>query len=121
MEILQLILTTVGGALIALVGSMLYFKPKLKQAQAEASKAETEADKQQFGFMLERIEQLERLYKEQGTALDDYRKRLFKMDEELVEKNKRIVRLEAENKELTNKVNSLQKEVEAYKTINKNR
>lgn len=121
MEILKLIISTLGGALIAFAGSLLYFRPKLKQAMADASKAETEADKQQFGFMLERISQLERLYKDQGATLDECRKRLLKMDDELIAKDQRILRLEAENKEMTAKVDSLQKELEAYRVISSNR
>ena len=111
----DIILPAVGGSLTTLVGSIAYFRPQLKQAQAGALKAETEASDARFDFMVKRIDALERLYGEQGEMLDKFRTKQLSLESELQDKNRRIVQLEAENKALTQKVEQLEIEVQSYK------
>lgn len=117
MEWLELVLGALGGSLTAFIGSVLYFRPRLKEAKANASKADTEAADAKLNFLLGRIESAERLYKQQGDMLDSVREKVLLLGQELQEKNQRIMLLESENKTLTSKVNKLEKEIAAYKTI----
>ena len=117
MEWLEIVLGALGGSLTAFIGSILYFRPKLKEAKANANKADTEAADARLNSLLGRIESAEKLYKQQGEMLDSVREKVLQLGQELQEKNQRIVLLESENKTLTTKVNQLEKEVAAYKTI----
>ena len=117
MEWLNIIITAIGGSITGLIGSILYFRPKLHEAKAGASKAETEASDAKVKYLIERVESVEKLYAQQGVALDEVRAKVLLLTSEVQEREQRIVQLEAENKDLRQKVDFLAKEVEAYRTI----
>lgn len=117
MEWIELVLTALGGSITGLIGSIVYFRPKLKEVQAGASKAETEASDAKVKYLIERVESVEKLYNEQGQALDEVRKKVLSLTNDVQEREQRIVQLEAENKALKTQVDRLEKEVEAYKII----
>ena len=114
----DIILPAIGGSVTGLVGSIAYFRPKLKEAKAGASMAETQASNAAFESLVMRIDGLEKLYKEQGDLLDGFRRKQLTLETELQDKNRRIVQLEAENKELKAKVNQLEIEVQSSKMAN---
>ena len=117
MEILKLILTTVGGGLITFFGSILYFRPKLKEAKAEAKKKEAEAQNYIYDSLVERLNLMEKQYAELNKVVDEQRGEILKLSQDKFDSEKRIVKLESENKELREQVDQLTKEVEAYRTI----
>lgn len=110
MEWVNLILAAIGGSVTSVVGSIFYFRPKLKELQAGASKAQTEADDARLNYLMQRIESSEKLYTEQGKALDDLRKKQLQLETELHEKNKRITLVETENRALNEKISALESE-----------
>jgi len=91
---------------------MFYFRPKLKAAKAEASKAETEAKKERHDYLMERVNSMEELYKKQGDALDEVRQEVINLKKEA------MVREQVVN-ELTTEVASLKTENQALKEENK--
>lgn len=119
-----------SGGVLGGLGGMFYFRPKLKEAKAGASKAETEAKKERNEYLLGRIESMERLYKQQGDMLDEVRKQVLSLKEEalnreqvitdLKEDNRKLAHnvdtLKSENKSLSEKVAKLENEVKAYKS-----
>lgn len=115
MEWLQLLLTAIGGSVTGLIGSIVYFRPKLKEVKADASKAETEASDAKVKYLIERVESVEKLYAQQGLVLDEVRQKVLTLTREVQERDQRIVQLETENKALKTQVDRLEKEVEAYK------
>lgn len=117
MEWLDSIVGALGGGLITILGSVVYFKPKLRAAKAEASKAETEANGLAYAGLVERINSLEDMYKKQGDILDSEREDRLAKVKENYELKTRVAQLEAENKAITARLESLSKEVEAYKTL----
>lgn len=84
-------------------------RPKLKTAQADASKSEVEAGGAKFDYLLKRLESVEQLYKTQGEAFDQLRSEYLSLKKDVLEKDKRIVSLERENKVLKDKVENLEK------------
>ena len=100
-----------------MVGSIVYFRPKLKQARADAKKAETEASAMEYSHLLERINTMEEMYQKQGEALDELRNQLLRKGQENFELQQRIIQVEAENAELKIEVNKLREDVNAYKTL----
>ncbi len=104
-----------GGSLIAGIGSILYFRPRLSEAKSTASKAETEADKARYDYLVERIESTEKLFALQGEELNDVREKLIAMGKELTLKERKIAQLEVENKALSDKVAILEKRLNERK------
>lgn len=121
MDWFSTIVSAIIGILGALSGCIIYYRPKLKEAQALAKKTEVEADSARMEYLVDRIDRIERLYGEQGKILDETREKMMKMGAELVAKDEKINKLEAENKTLTSKVEALEKQVKAYKTITKSK
>lgn len=117
MDWLELLTGLAGGGLTGTIGSILYFRPKLKEATASASKSETEAKDAKHDYLEKRIESMEKMYNEQGAVLDSLRQDVLKLGEEKFANERRIVQLEAENKALMQKVGKLEKEIEAYKVL----
>ena len=117
MEWVELILTAIGGSITGLVGSIFYFRPKLKQAKADAAMKETESQNFMYDSLVNRINSMDELMKQQNETISGLRGEILKLGEEKFANEKRIVQLEAENKALTEKVARLEKEVNAYKTI----
>lgn len=119
MEWIDSIVGALGGGLLAIVSSIFYFKPKLKEARAEASKAETEASSAEYAHLLERIKTMEEMYEKQGHTIDELREKVLELGKEKLERDLKIVQLEKDNQLLTKKVDELTKEVEAYRVIAK--
>lgn len=117
MQWLDYVLTAIGGSLTALIGSIFYFRPKLKAAKADASMKEVESQNYQYQSLLDRINSMEKLYGDQSQIIEELRKEIIKLSAEKFSNEKRIIQLESENKALTGKVNQLEREVNAYKTI----
>lgn len=115
MEWVQIIVSALGGGLMTVLGSILYFRPKLKEAQASAKIAETEAEKKNHDYLLERIESMERLFNEQGLALDKLRMSMITLSEEKQRSDERVFQLEAENRTLKHKVECLEHEISTYR------
>lgn len=115
MEWLELILTAIGGSVTGLVGSIFYFRPKLKQAKADAAMKETESENFMYESLVNRINSMDELMKQQNDTIAELRGEVLRLGEEKFANEKRIVQLEAENKSLTEKVARLEKEVQEYK------
>lgn len=93
------------------------YEAKAQQAKVEAEKAETEAKDARHDYLVKRIESMEEMYNKQGLILDGLREKVLQLGEEKMQNEHRIKQLETENKELAAKVERLEAEVEAYKTI----
>lgn len=119
MEWIEAIVGAIGGGLITLVSTIFYFKPKLKEARADASKAETEASAAEYAHLLERIKTMEEMYQKQGEIVDELRSQVLALGRDKLERDLKIVQLENDNKALTKKVDELTREVEAYKVLTK--
>ena len=119
MEWFEAIVGALGGGILTFVGSVIYFQPKLKEAKAEASKAETEASAAEYAHLIERIKTMEEMYQRQGEIIDDLRAKVLELGQEKLERDEKIIKLEQDNKALTRKVDELTKEVEAYRVIAK--
>ena len=117
MEWFQAIIGALGGSLLAVAGSIVYFRPRLKEAKATASKAETEASVAEYSHLLDRIRTMEELCKRQGGVIDELRHELLKLGQEKFQSDQRVIALEKENELLMKRVDELATEVEAYKYI----
>lgn len=124
MDWIGYLLTAMGGSVTALVGSIIYFRPKLKEAQASADMKEVEAQNFLYDSLMNRVNSIEKMYNEQGEIINrqnviiaELRSEIIKMSEEKFSSEKRMLQLEAENKEFRSKVDQLEKEVSAYRTI----
>lgn len=117
MDWLDSIIGAVGGGLLTVVGSIVYFRPKLKEAKAEADKAETEASVAKYTHLLERIREMEELYKQQGETIDALRREILEISDAKFLSDQRVQTLERENERLVTRVDELATEVEAYKVL----
>lgn len=120
MEWLKLLFTTLGGGLLTFIGSILYFRPKLKQAKAEAKMKEAETQNFIYDSLVSRLNQMEKMYNEQyasqNEVIKELRQEVLKLSEEKFANEKRIIQLEDENRVLKEKVEQLES---AYKSIPK--
>ena len=117
MEWLDSIVGALGGGLLAIGSSIAYFRPKLKEAKAEANKAETEANAANFDHLMERINKMDRLYEEQSKVIDDLRSQILTLGQEKLERDKEIQVLRAENADNKRRIEELTKELEAYRVL----
>jgi len=121
MEWLEIVLTNIVALVTGIGGSIFYFRPKLKEARAEASVKETEAQNFMYESLLNRINTMEKYYNEQyalqSKEIDSLRQEVLKLTKEKFDNEKRIIQLEDENTSLRQRVDGLEKEVQAYKTI----
>jgi len=108
MDALTLI-TGVSGLLLGAGGSWLGIRSKLKSMRVDSDKKQTE-------YLEGRIASLNKMYEEQGKALDDVRSRVLELSKAVLDKDERITQLEAENKKLTAKVGKLEKELAQYRS-----
>lgn len=118
MEWLNIIL----GALATLFAGMnIYqlfaFRQYKAKYKAIAEKEKAEADESKQSALERRLDAVEKLYAAQGELIDTLRKEVIQLSKEKFESEKRIVQLEGENKTLQEKVNWLDKDVQAYKTL----
>ena len=120
MDWFEAIVGALSGGLLTLASTILYFKPKLKEAQAGASKAETEASAVQYAHLMDRIHTMEELYKKQGEVVSELRRELLKLGQEKYESDQKVMTLEKENERLMRRVDELATEVEAYRYIVEN-
>ena len=107
--------------MLSIAGSIVYFRPKLKEAKAEAKKAETEASAMEYSHLLDRIKNMEELYAKQGEIIDTLRKQVLELGQEKLERDKEIQSLRAENKENKQLIEKLTQEVDSYKKIIKDK
>lgn len=121
MEWLQIIITAIVTIVTTLGGSILFFRPKLKEAKANAQKAQTEAQDYAYNSLLGRINQMEKMYNEQyaaqNTTISELRTEVLKLTEEKFETAKEMAAIKGENNALRTRVEQLEKEVQAYRTI----
>ena len=117
---MEWILGIVSTLLVGLnIFQFIFWRSTKKEYEAKAQQAETEANDARHDFLVKRIESMERMYNQQGEILDGLREKVLQLGEEKLASEQRIKQLEAENKTLTAKVERLESEVEAYKTITK--
>lgn len=110
------------GAFVALfaglnIYQLIAFRAYKKMYKAKAEKEEAEASESKQSAMERRLAAVEHLYEEQGKVIDDLRKQVLQLSKEKFDSQTRIVQLEGENKTLREKVDRLDEEVQAYKTI----
>ena len=121
MEWLQIIITAFVTIVTTLGGSILFFRPKLKEAKANAQKAQTDAQDYAYNSLLGRINQMEKMYNEQyaaqNTTISELRTEVLKLTEEKFETAKEMAAIKGENNALRTRVEQLEKEVQAYRTI----
>ncbi len=119
---LEPVLTAIVSLLAGAGGSILYFRPKLKAAHAEALKAQTEAEDYAYNSLVERMNSMEKMYSEQYSAqnnvIADLRSEILRLTKEKFGNEQRIIQLENENKSLKSRIDSLEKELQEYKTKN---
>ena len=110
------------GALAALFAGLnifqfVAFKSYKKKYAAEAEKDQAEAEELKQSAIERRLEAMERLYATQGEEIDKLRMAVINLSKEKFENEKRIIQLEGENKSLKEKVDWLEKDIQAYKTL----
>ena len=93
------------------------FKSYKKKYQAEAEKDQAEAEELKQSAIERRLEAMEKLYATQGEEIDKLRLAVINLSKEKFENEKRIIQLEGENKSLKEKVDWLEKDIQAYKTL----
>lgn len=116
---LDSLLTIIGSLGAGVGGSVLYFRPKLKQAKADAAMKETEAQNFAYESLLNRIDLMEKhyaaQYEAQAKTIEGLRKELIDMGKEKFETEQRMLKVEQENKALREKVEQLEREINAQK------
>lgn len=110
------------SALAALLGGLnifqvFAFRAYKKKFVAIAEKDKAEAEEQKQSAIERRLAAMEKLYAEQGEEIDKLREQVIALSKEKFENEKRIIQLEGENKSLKEKVDWLEKDLNAYKTI----
>ena len=108
MEWLTLIISNLVTLVTSLGGTILYFRPKLKEANANALKAQTDAQDYAYNSLLTRINQMEKMYDEQFQIISKLRSEVLRLTEEKVNDGKVIIQLRA-------RVDTLEEEIKAYK------
>ena len=114
------------GALTALfaglnIFQLFSFRAYKKKFHAEAEKDEAEASESKQSALERRLAAIEALYDEQGKVIDSLRKDILRLTTEKFANERRMVQLEAENKRLTEELDKVKEEVQAYKTIVENK
>ena len=99
------------------VFQLLSFRSYKKKYKSIAEKDTAEAEESKQAALERRLSSMEKLYEEQGTVIDGLRKDILKLSSEKYANDRRIIQLEAENKTLKEKVEQLENDVNAYKTI----
>ncbi len=115
-------LTTLLSAACALfaglnIFQLVSFRAFRKKYNAVAEKERAEAEEQKQSAIERRLSAMENLCNEQGTEIDKLRTDVLNLSKEKFENEKRIIQLEGENRSLKEKVEWLEKDVQAYKTL----
>lgn len=118
-ELIGLVLFGTGGGIL---GSILYFRPKLRKEKADATIHEVEAKDKKHDYLEERLDKMEKLYAQQGGLLDNVRKemlevmeKLGKVEQENVHLRMENTRLRQENTELKAEIGQLRQDFNSYK------
>ena len=118
---LEWILGTVATILAGLdIFQFFFFRSTKRRYEAEAEKAKIESEQTRSDYLEKRIESMEKMYSQQGDLLDRLREQVLQLSEENLENKQTIQRLESEKKTLSEKVEKLETEVQAYRTIRGN-
>ena len=118
MEWVNIVLGSLVAAFAGLnIFQFLSFKSYKKKYQAEAEKDQAEAEELKQSAIERRLEAMERLYATQGEEIDKLRLAVINLSKEKFENEKRIIQLEGENRSLKEKVDWLEKDIQAYKTL----
>lgn len=118
MEWLTIVLSAAAALFAGLnIFQVFSFRAFKKKYKAEAEKDRAEAEEQKQSAIERRLGAMEKLYDEQGAEIDKLRKAVIDLSKEKFENEKRIIQLEGENKSLKEKVDWLEKDVQAYKTL----
>lgn len=121
MDWLTLVISNAVTLVSSLGGTILYFRPKLKEANANAVKAQTESQNYVYDSLLQRINSMEKMYNEQyesqNKVISELRQEVLKLTKEKFESDERIVLLEGENSSLRTRVDGLEKELMSYKSL----
>ena len=116
---LEPVLTAVVSIMTGVGGSFLYFRPKLKEANANALKVHTEAQDYAYNVLVERMNAMEKMYNEQfkvqNNTVAELRSEILRLTKAKFESERRIVQLEDENGALKSRIDSLEKEVQEYR------
>lgn len=121
MDWLTLVISNAVTLVSSLGGTILYFRPKLKEANANAIKAQAESQNYVYDSLLQRINSMEKMYNEQyesqNKVISELRQEVLKLTKEKFESDERIVLLEGENSSLRTRVDGLEKELMSYKSL----
>ena len=118
---MEWLITLLGAACALFAGLNIFqlfsFRAFRKKYNAVAEKEQAEAEEQKQSAIERRLAAMENLCNEQGNEIDKLRTDVLKLSTEKFESEKRIIQLEGENKSLKEKVDWLEKDVQAYKTL----
>lgn len=121
MDWLTLVISNAVTLVSSLGGTILYFRPKLKEANANAIKAQAESQNYVYDSLLQRINSMEKMYNEQyesqNKVISELRQEVLNLTKEKFASDKRIVLLEGENSNLRSRVDGLEKELMSYKSL----
>jgi len=109
MDWTSLIVSITSTGVLVELGNLIYFRPKLSQARAEARIKQVEADDKRHDYLEERIASMERLYAEQGKRLDDVCSRLIEVKAENARIKIELVEVKEENRALKAKLDLYEK------------
>ncbi len=129
MSLLSIILTNIVSLIVGTGGTILFLRPKLKEANANADKADIEADNYAYNSLVERLNNMEKLYTLQSNVVASLREQMLEMSKEKygseqrivqveaenTQLKKRIVQVETENTQLKKRVEGLEEELKAYR------
>lgn len=104
-----------GGGLLGAIGSIFYFKPRLRVAKAEASQKELEVDQQRQGALEERLAKMERLFLDSTGIQDQLRKEILDLKQKQFELQGENQRIKSENGRIRTQLTKLSKENAALK------
>ena len=119
MNWLEPVLTAVVSLLTGVGGSFLYFRPKLKEANANALKVHAEAQDYAYNTLVERMNAMEKMYNEQFKAQNntvaELRSEILRLTKEKFANEQRIIQLEDENSKFKSRIDKLEEELQEYK------
>ncbi len=114
-----LLITNGVTLILGLSGTFAYFRPKLKEANAKAEKADAEAENYAYNALVERLNQMEKRHNEEYNSQSDIisklRQEVLTISKSKYESDKRILQLENENKTLRERYDALAKEFETFR------